>query len=84
MKITIGQDIIELQQSVTLENIAQTYFPDKKIYAAIINGKLCELNHQINDDVLIEWVEANSMTGKQIYERTLNFLFIVATKQIFP
>lgn len=84
MKITIGQDIIEIQQPVTLENIARTYFPDKKIYAAIINGKLCELNYQINDDVLIEWIEANSMTGKQIYERTLTFLFIVATKQIFP
>ena len=84
MKIIIDQDIIDIQRPVTLETIAQTYFPDKKIYAAIINGKLYELNHEINNDVLIDWVEAGSMTGKQIYERTLTFLFIVATKQLFP
>ena len=63
MKIIIDQDIIDIQRPVTLETIAQTYFPDKKIYAAIINGKLYELNHEINNDVLINWVEAGSMTG---------------------
>ena len=84
MKITINKDIIDIQKPTTLEKIAQTYFPDQDIYAAIINGKLYELHHEIHDDVSIEWIKANSMIGKQIYERTLTFLFIVATKQLFP
>lgn len=84
MKITINKDIIDIQKTTTLEKIAQTYFPDQDIYAAIINGKLYELHHEIHDDVSIEWIKANSMIGKQIYERTLTFLFIVATKQLFP
>lgn len=84
MKLNINQKIIHIQKSMTLEQIAQTYFPNQDIYAAMINGKLYELRHEVHDDVSIEWVDAQSMIGQQIYERTLTFLFIVATKQLFP
>ena len=43
MKITINKDIIDIQKPTTLEKIAQTYFPDQDISAAIINGKLPSL-----------------------------------------
>ena len=78
MKLTINQEIIDIQKPATLEKIVQTYFPNQQIYAGIVNGKLYELNHIIENDATIEWVDEQSIIGKQIYERTLTFVFIVA------
>ena len=83
MLLTIHQHTIEINQPASLETIAKKYFPDQQIYAGIVNGKLYELNHIIENDAAIEWVDEQSIIGKQIYERTLTFVFIVATKQLF-
>ena len=83
MLLTIHQHKIEINQPTSLEAIAKKYFPDQQIYAGIVNGKLYELNHIIENDATIEWVDEQSIIGKQIYERTLTFVFIVATKQLF-
>ena len=83
MLLTIHQQTIEINQPASLETIAKKYFPDQQIYAGIVNGKLYELNHIIENDATIEWVDEQSIIGKQIYERTLTFVFIVATKQLF-
>lgn len=83
MLLTIQQQIIEIKQPMSLEEIVKKYFSDQQIYAGIVNGKLYELSHLIEEDVSIEWINEQSIIGKQIYERTLTFVFIVATKQLF-
>ncbi|WP_300082388.1 nucleoside kinase [uncultured Thomasclavelia sp.] len=83
MKLIVDKQIININQTTTLEQIAKEYFINQKIYAGIVNGKLKPLQEIIDKDTTIEWVLASSITGKQIYERTLTFLFIVATKQLF-
>ena len=83
MKLIVDKQIININQVTTLEQIAKEYFINQKIYAGIVNGKLKPLQEIIDKDTTIEWVLASSITGKQIYERTLTFLFIVATKQLF-
>ena len=83
MKLIVDKQIININQATTLEQIAKEYFINQKIYAGIVNGKLKPLQEIIDKDTTIEWVLASSITGKQIYERTLTFLFIVATKQLF-
>lgn len=83
MKLIVDKQIINNNQTTTLEQIAKEYFINQKIYAGIVNGKLKPLQEIIDKDTTIEWILASSITGKQIYERTLTFLFIVATKQLF-
>ena len=83
MKLRIGKQTLTIKHTRTLESIAKEYFKNQVIYAGIVNGRLRELHYEISEDADIEWVEANSITGKQIYERTLTFLFIVATKKLF-
>lgn len=83
MVININNQIIEIQEPMSLKRLANQYFKNQNFYGAIVDGKLCELNHVIDKNVNIEWVDSSSETGRLIYERTLTFLFLCATKKVF-
>ena len=75
MLLTIHQHKIEINQPTSLEAIAKKYFPDQQIYAGIVNGKLYELNHIIENDATIEWVdEQASLVNKSMKEHSHLFL----------
>ena len=84
MNIEINDKVYSFDYPITLQDIAKQYFKGREIYGAIVDHKLCELTMTIDRDAVVEWIEAYSSIGKQIYERTLTFIFIVATKQLFP
>lgn len=65
---------------MSLKQLVNQYFKNQNFYGAIVDGKLCELDHVIDKNVNIEWVDSSSETGRLIYERTLTFLFLCATK----
>ena len=83
MVININNQIIEIQEPMSLKQLVNQYFKNQNFYGAIVDGKLCELNHVIDKNVNIEWVDSSSETGRLIYERTLTFLFLCATKKVF-
>lgn len=83
MLLNIQNQQIEIEKPMRLEDIIKTYDSNQSIYAGIVDGKLCELTYRIEKNTSIEWVKKDSMIGKQIYERTLTFVFIVAVKQLF-
>ena len=83
MLLNIQNQQIEIEKPMRLEDIIKTYDSNQSIYAGIVDGKLCELTYRIEKNASIEWVKKDSMIGKQIYERTLTFVFIVAVKQLF-
>lgn len=83
MLLNIQNQQIEIEKTMRLEDIIKTYDSNQSIYAGIVDGKLCELTYRIEKNASIEWVKKDSMIGKQIYERTLTFVFIVAVKQLF-
>ena len=43
MKLIVDKQIININQTTTLEQIAKEYFINQKIYAGIVNGKLKKL-----------------------------------------
>ena len=53
------------------------------IYAVVVNGKLHDLNFRLKEEGTISFIYADSETGKQIYERTMNFVFIAAVKLLY-
>jgi len=52
--------------------------------AALVNGRLCELNHRLEQDAEIRPVRMSSSDGRRIYRRSLTFLLIVAARELFP
>lgn len=83
--IKIGNEIIELQETTTLENLANKYKKENEplIVAALVDNKLRELSFEVEDDCVIEWVDLAKSDGIRIYQRTLSFIFIRATMELF-
>ncbi len=55
----------------------------KSTYAYTCNGKLCALTKPLEEGN-IELITKDSNVGKQIYDRSLNFLFIAAVHRLYP
>ena len=82
MQIIIEKQAVMVAKDCTLLNCIKDD-EKKSIYAAIVNGKLQDLRYRVNEDDHIEWVYEDSDIGKQIYERSLSFLFIAAVAKVF-
>ncbi len=54
------------------------------ITAALVNGRLCELNCPLYQDARIQPVRMSSGDGRRIYRRSLIFLLVVAVHEIYP
>ncbi|HEY54540.1 MAG TPA: nucleoside kinase [Caldilineae bacterium] len=52
--------------------------------AAIIDGKLTELNRHVRHDGYAKLVRLNSADGARIYRRSLTFLLIAVARKTFP
>lgn len=87
MKITVknfGETFSDAP--VSLQELAKQYqsnFPSP-ITAAIVNNKLRELTHVLDEDAEVEFLDMSSEVGMKIYLRSLVFLFVKACYDIFP
>ncbi|MCL1974604.1 MAG: nucleoside kinase [Firmicutes bacterium] len=71
-----GISLIELLKEMPPRSIAPV--------AAVINGKLQELDYRLYIDSQIEWLDYNSDGGHRIYKRSLVFLLMTASSEMFP
>lgn len=78
------QTEITCKEGSTVLEFIQSQKDADQIYAITINGKLHDLNSVLTTGGKLSFIYADSETGKMIYERSLNFLFIAAVKSIFP
>ncbi|HBR10256.1 TPA: nucleoside kinase [Candidatus Acetothermia bacterium] len=78
--------VFEGPRNTPLESFLRFAFPDcdDPPVAGIIDGKLRELTQPITHDVDVEPVFLSDSDGIRIYCRTLSFLLIVATHQLYP
>ncbi|MCI2426701.1 nucleoside kinase [Candidatus Acetothermia bacterium] len=81
-----NRQVIEGPRGTPLESFLRFAFPDcdNPPMAGISNGKLYELTQPITYDVDVEPVFLSDSIGIRIYCRTLTFLLIVATHQLYP
>ncbi|MCI0395383.1 MAG: nucleoside kinase, partial [Chloroflexi bacterium] len=55
-----------------------------QIVAALVNGHLRELSHQLPGDATLDPVTTADSDGVRIYRRSLSFLMIAAAAELFP
>lgn len=72
-----GTNLLQLCQ---MQRFTFTYPPA----AGIFNGEEIDLQKPLKEDGQVSFLPINTDEGLRIYERTLMFLFIVATKQVCP
>lgn len=58
--------------------------PSHDMVGAVVDGKLREMNVDVPENAEITWIHRDSPDGKQIYERSLIFLFVYSCRQLFP
>jgi uridine kinase len=69
-----------------LESFVQAAYNDSPvpIVAALIDCRLRELTYPVTHDVAVTPVALSDSDGMRIYRRSLTFLLVVATQQLFP
>ena len=78
--------VLEAPICTTVEAFIEVASPetDGSIVAALVNGKLRELSHPLEDDADLVPVTTADSDGTRIYRRSLTFLMIAAAAEIFP
>ncbi len=70
----------------TVEAFIEAAQPEKpgQIVAALVNAKLRELSHTLHSDTDLTPISTADSDGVRIYRRSLSFLLVVATTELFP
>lgn len=84
LNINLENQCITIEEGTRVYQIAQDREDASFIYAAMLNGKLHDLNYAIKDSGDLVWIYADSDVGRMIYDRTLHFAFIAAVKLLYP
>lgn len=85
LSVKIDGKQVEVPALSTIEEIIATCdIKTQDPIAAIVNGHLVRLNQKIRMDSNIQLVDMKSAQGKQIYESSALFLFLVSFQKLFP
>ena len=78
--------VFEAARGTSLVEIFRVAYPngDDPPLAAIVDGRLRELAQPVTQDVDAEPVLLSSSDGIRIYSRSLSFLLVVVTTELFP
>ncbi|MEG1475195.1 MAG: nucleoside kinase [Longicatena sp.] len=78
-----NNDIIEVEKGTSILKVIQDRSDSEHIYGGIFKGSLHELTYLLKEDGDLTFIYDKSTAGILIYERTLNFLLIVAVHLLF-
>jgi len=78
--------IFEMRPGASLANIFAVACADSRspVIAAIVNGSLCELTEKLKVDSDVAPLTLSHPDGVRIYRRSLSFLLLTASAEIFP
>jgi uridine kinase len=85
IKITVDNNVYEVEKGITLEEIAKKYgkSPDGgEIVLAYRNGHLCELFKTVEEDAQISFVTTKSKVGSATYKRSMILLMMKAARDV--
>lgn len=84
MKLSINDNTYTYESPIKLETLAAQFQEGQPlIVAALVNNKLKELFHVIDEDAEIMWITLKQSDGIRIYQRTLSFVFIRAAMELY-
>ena len=89
MKLTIDGKVLELEQGKSIHDaILQLDMESDTLknrpLAAMIGGAIYSLRFRPTKDSVIRLLRYNEEMGRRVYERTLQFLFIMSVRRLFP
>lgn len=74
---------INVNKGITFKEFIDTNIKDENIVMCELNGKYYDLVDEVPCDGIIKVIYANSEEGWKVYSRTLQFIFIKASLDIF-
>ncbi|MPQ44737.1 nucleoside kinase [Clostridium tarantellae] len=85
LKITLNKKILNINKGEKIYKLLENnYIHDEiPITLAKLNNTYYELTDEIKEDGILEWVRTNNTLAMIAYARTLQFVFIKATLDIF-
>ena len=83
-KVKIENKTINIDGSITVEQLINDNFEKPLYVAAKLNDKLVDLSCSITEDAKIDLIKANDPDGLEIIRHTCAHLFGHALKQIYP
>lgn len=85
LKIILDKDkIIEVNKGTKFKEIIDEYYKNDEIILCKLQGNYYELDNEVPCDGTLNVIYANSSIGWKVYSRTLQFIFIKATLDLFP
>ena len=89
MKITLDSKICEINQGETLLDAVKKLGLDNsslvsRPLAAQIGGEVFSLRYAPNRDLSVHLLNYKEESGRRVYERTIQFIFIAAVRRLFP
>lgn len=79
-KVKIDGKVIEIEAGKRIRELA----PDRRYFAARVDGDLTDLNAEITNDCEVELLDFSSEAGREIYWHSASHIMAMAVKQIFP
>lgn len=80
IKVKIDGKVIEIEAGKRIRELA----PDRRYFAARVDGDLTDLNAEITNDCEVELLDFSSEAGREIYWHSASHIMAMAVKQIFP
>ena len=75
---------IEINEGTTFKEVIDRNYNEKNIILGELNGNYYELMDRINSSGVFNVIYSNSEIGWKVYSRTLQFIFIKASLELFP
>ncbi len=86
IEAVIDNEVLSIEAPVRLEEFLPRFQPAHRaqIVGAVVNNEIKELNHKIDlPGTNVRFLDLTSEDGVRIYQRSLSFVFIRATMEIF-
>ena len=86
IKIQLKDRVLEVEKGTTIEELLKTHGIEQPtpIVAAMVDNKLQELTHTLEEDSKVDLWTSVSRTGSGYMQEALTFLFIRACRELFP
>lgn len=74
----------EYPLGTTLIDIAKDMVPKMEVIGVLVNNRLKSMDFEVFKPKTLQFLDASSIVGMDIYERTLSFILYVAARQLYP
>ncbi len=80
VQVKLNGKSIQVEEGTRISDVVK----DKNVFAARINGVLCDLSTEITGDCEIELIDFSTAEGKEIYWHSASHIMAMAVKALFP